>query len=297
MSEGDRGVVLAGVDGSASARHAVVWAAEQAARRSLVLRLVQVYVVPSPGITGPGVRGVRSGFRHQARAWLAEAEAAVLQRWPSLPTERLVAEGSPVAVLRRESRGAELAVLGSRGLGGFTGLLVGSTAVGLVAHARCPVVVVRGRMPDDPPPAAGPVVAGLDGSADSDDALGFACAEAVSRHEVLLAVHTWNEQWHADGSARGANRVPGEVAAAECRRVEDQLAPWREKFPQLRIDVRAGPGRPVRTLLKFGEDAQLVVVGSRGRGGFDGMLLGSTSQALLVHSACPVAVVRPGNRP
>ncbi|WP_020658886.1 universal stress protein [Amycolatopsis benzoatilytica] len=296
MPDRAKPVVLAGIDGSTSARHAAVWAAGLAARRGAVLRLAQVYLIPQPGITGPAVRGVRAGFAGRAEDWLAEAEADVLRLWPSLPIERVVEEGNPVAVLLRESADAELAVLGSRGLGGFTGLLVGSTAVALAAHALCPVVVVRGRRPADPPPETGPVVVGLDGSADSDDALGFACVEAAARGGVLLAVHTWNEI-RPDGSARGLELDPREVDAAERSRIESQVAPWREKFPQLRIDVEVVRGRPVRSLLEYGEEAQLVVVGSRGRGGFKGMLLGSTSQALLVHSTCPVAVVRPRSEP
>ncbi|MGW7534994.1 universal stress protein [Amycolatopsis sp. NPDC054798] len=292
----DESVVMAGVDGSTSARNAAVWAAGEAEHRGALLRLVQAYSIPSPGITGPFATGVRSGFQGQAEKWLDEAEAAVREARPGVRIERVVAEGNPVAVLLRESRGAELAVLGSRGLGGFTGLLVGSTAVALAAHAPCPVVVVRGRMPDDVPSPAGPVVVGLDGSSDSDDALGFACAEAIARKTSLTAVHTWNEL-SPDGTLHAMDVMPDEVAAGERCRVEGQLALWREKYPKLRIDVEIVRGRPVRTLLEFGENAQLVVVGSRGRGGFAGMLLGSTSQALLVHSTCPVAVVRPRSLP
>ncbi|MET7990931.1 universal stress protein [Amycolatopsis sp. NPDC005232] len=296
MSRRDDRVVLAGVDGSASALHAAVWAAEVAVRRGALLRLVQAYVVPSPGVSGMAVTAVREGFQSLAESGVAEAEGAVLAKWPSVRIERAVVEGGRVGVLLRECADAEVVVLGSRGLGGFTGLLIGSTAVSLAAHAPCPVVVVRGRRPDDPPPVAGPVLVGLDGSPDSNDALGYACEEAAARGTALVAVHTWNEIT-PEGKLRAAGTRPEDVAATERRRVDEQLAPWREKFPDLPIDVVVVRGRPVRTLLELGADAQLVVVGSRGRGGFTGMLLGSTSQALLVHSACPVAVVRPGRRP
>ncbi|MEV6904915.1 universal stress protein [Amycolatopsis sp. NPDC051372] len=296
MSRRDDRVVLAGVDGSASARHAAVWAAEMAVRRGAVLRLVQAYVLPSPGVSGTAVTAVREGFRGRAESGVAEAEGAVLAKWPSVRIERSVVEGGRVAVLLRECADAEVVVLGSRGLGGFTGLLIGSTAVSLAAHAPCPVVVVRGRRPDDPPPVAGPVLAGLDGSPDSNDALGYACEEAAARGTALVAVHTWNEIT-PEGKLRAAGTRLEDVAATERRRVDEQLAPWREKFPDLPIDVLVVRGRPVRALLELGADAQLVVVGSRGRGGFTGMLLGSTSQALLAHSACPVAVVRPGAQP
>ncbi|MEU4674939.1 universal stress protein [Amycolatopsis sp. NPDC023774] len=295
MSGRDERLVLAGIDGSDSALHAAEWAAAVAARRGAVLRLVQAYIVPPPGVSGMAVRAVRAGFRAQAESWLAEAEGAVLARWPSLKIQQAAVEGSAVGILLRECASAELVALGSRGLGGFTGLLLGSTAVSLAAHAPCPVVVVRGRKPDDPPPVGGPVLAGLDGSPDSTDALGYACEEAAARGTTLVAIHTWSEIT-PDGSLRKRDFDPEAVAAAERRLVDEQLAPGREKFPKLPVDVVVVRGRPVRALLERGAEAQLIVVGSRGRGAFTGMLLGSTSKALLVHSACPVAVVRPGSR-
>ncbi|WP_255638211.1 universal stress protein [Amycolatopsis sp. DSM 110486] len=296
VAEGDNRVVLAGVDGSPSAGHAAVWAAAVAARRGAVLKLVQAYTVPGPGVSGMAVAAVREGFRAVAETGLADAEGTVLARWPSLPVERSAVEGSVVGVLLRESAGAEVVALGSRGLGGFTGLLLGSTAAALAGRAPCPVVVVRGRKPDDAPPTTGPVLVGLDGSPDSNDALGYACEEATARSTGLVAVRTWNEIT-SGSSPRKADCRPEDMAVGERRLVDEQLAPWREKFPDLPVEVVVAHGRPARTLLELGAGAQLVVVGTRGRGGFTGMLLGSTSHALLVHSPCPVAVVRPGSRP
>ncbi|MEV4602963.1 universal stress protein [Amycolatopsis sp. NPDC049253] len=290
MPERDNRVVLAGVDGSPSSGHAAVWAAAVAARRGAVLKLVQAYTVPGPSVSGMAVAAVREGFRSVAETGLAEAEGAVLARWPSLPIERSAVEGSVVGVLLRESSDAEVVALGSRGLGGFTGLLLGSTAAALAGRAPCPVVVVRGRKPDEAPPTSGPVLVGLDGSPDSSEALGYACDEATARGTGLVAVRTWTKITTGSTS-------PDDFAAGERRLVDEQLAPWREKFPELRVDVVVAHGRPARTLLERSAGAQLVVVGSRGRGGFTGMLLGSTSHALLVHSACPVAVVRPGSLP
>ncbi|MEU4673615.1 universal stress protein [Amycolatopsis sp. NPDC023774] len=294
MPERDNRVVLAGVDGSPSSGHAAVWAAAVAARRGAVLKLVQAYTVPGPSVSGMAVAAVREGFRSVAETGLAEAEGTVLAQWPSLPIERSAVEGSVVGVLLRESSDAEVVALGSRGLGGFTGLLLGSTAAALAGRAPCPVVVVRGRKPDDAPPTTGPVLVGLDGSPDSNEALGYACDEATARRTGLVAVRAWTEIT-SGGSPRKTS--PDDIAAGERRLVDEQLAPWREKFPELPVDVVVAHGRPARTLLDRSAGAQLVVVGSRGRGGFTGMLLGSTSHALLVHSACPVAVVRPGSRP
>ncbi|MDX3189732.1 universal stress protein [Streptomyces sp. MN03-5084-2B] len=290
------GAVVAGIDGSESAVQAAVWAGAEAVRRGRPLRLVQVYALPQ--VKAPVAFGtheqVRAGLAERAEGWLAEAKAAVLAEYPGLEVFTAAREWSPVTALVQESQHAELVVLGSRGLGGFTGLLVGSTAVAVAAHTHCPIVVVRGRTPHDPPPGSGPVVVGSDGSPDSEAAIAFACEEAKLRGTALVAVHTWSDIL-ADGMLRPhpLQEDPAEIAAAERGKLAEQVAGWQRKYPDLAIELEVVRGRPVRTLLERGEDAQLIVVGSRGRGGFTGMLLGSTSQALIAHSPCPVAVVRP----
>ncbi|MFD8496084.1 universal stress protein [Amycolatopsis sp. NPDC059657] len=290
--------VVAGIDGSASSVRAAIWAGGDAARRKLPLRLVHAYTVPRTGMPeiAGSARMIREGMDQRGREWLAEAKTAVLAEYPGLTIEISAGEGNPVAALVRASRQARMLVLGSRGLGGFTGLLVGSTAVSLAAQASCPVVVARGRMPDDPPPTAGPVLVGVDGSPASEAAIEFACEEASLRRTGLTVVHTWNEVLTEDGIRRGPVDS-GRIHEDESRLLAEQLAGWQEKYPDVPISRVVMRGRPVRTLLEFGDRAQLIVVGSRGRGGFKGMLLGSTSQALLAHSACPVAVVRPREVP
>ncbi|MFI5589474.1 universal stress protein [Amycolatopsis sp. NPDC051758] len=290
------GAVVAGIDGSGSAVRAAVWAGHEAHRRGRPLRLVQVYTLPrvkAPMAVGTHEQ-VRAGLAEQAEGRLADARAAVLAEHPGLEITTAAREWSPVTALTQESQHAELLVLGSRGLGGFTGSLVGSTAVAVAAHTHCPIVVVRGRQPHDPPPGTGPVVVGADGSPDSDAALGFACEEARLRGTALTAVHTWSDIL-ADGMLRPhpLQENPDEIAAAERVKLAEQVVGWQRKYPELAIEFEVSRGRPVRTLLERGERAQLIVVGCRGRGGFTGMLLGSTSQALIAHSPCPVAVVRP----
>ncbi|MFE0020857.1 universal stress protein [Amycolatopsis sp. NPDC059021] len=287
--------VVVGIDGSESARLAAVWGAEEAVRRGLPLRLVSVYTVPRVGLgslTG-SVEAIRDGLEAQARVRLETASKSVRALYPHRPVELAAREWNPVAALTQESERASLVVLGSRGLGGFTGLLVGSTAVALAGHGHCPVVVVRGRTPNTPPPVTGPVVVGLDGSADSVSALAFACEEASWRRARLVAVHTWNPAL-ADGKPRPhpLDLDPAEVDREERRVLAEQLAGWQEKYPEIAIDRVVACGRPVRTLLDRADRAQLLVVGSRGLGGFRGMMLGSTSQAVLAHSPCPVAVIR-----
>lgn len=288
--------IIAAVDGSTSARNAAVWAAVEAEHRGDTLRVVHTYAVPERGYPGflATFPEIREGMRHQGSEWLAEAESAVREAAPGVRVETALVEGEAVSALLAESGEARMVVLGSRGLGGFTGMLVGSVAVALAAHGPCPVVVVRGKRPEDPPPTEGPVVVGLDGSAHSDAALAFAFEAASARHLPVVAVHTWTDLT-LDGAARTLSMSvdPAEVEKEERALLEQQLGPLREKYPDVEVEPVVVRGRPVRTLLERGEHAQLIVVGSRGRGGFKGMLLGSTSQALVIHAPCPVAVVRP----
>ncbi|MEU3764890.1 universal stress protein [Amycolatopsis keratiniphila] len=290
------GAIVAGIDGSGSARTAAMWAAGEADRRGLPLRLVHVYTVPAvntPGVSVPR-EAVRAGFESRGLEWLAEARKDVLDRYPELVVETAAREWSAVPALVQESLSATMVVLGSRGLGGFTGMLVGSTAVALAHHGHCPIVVARGNQPDGVVPQAGPVVVGTDGSPSSAAALAFAFDEAHQRKTALVVVRTWSEMFdHGTIRPHFLDVDPAGIEAAERTEAETQIAPWREKYPDVAVELVVRKGRPVRTLLEFGAKASLLVVGSRGRGGFQGMLLGSTSQALVAHSECPVAVIRP----
>ena len=157
--------------------------------------------------------------------------------------------------------------MGSHGLGGFTGALVGSTAVALSIHGESPVVVVRGHQQD------GPVVVGVDLSPESDAAIGFAFEEAAAARTSLVAAMA-----HVD---------------EQSSLLKARLSGWLEKYPDVVVEEVAVGERPIPLLLELGQRAGLLAVGTRGRGGFAGMLLGSTSQALIYHAPCPVAVVRP----
>jgi nucleotide-binding universal stress UspA family protein len=213
--------------------------------------------------------------------------AGIIQReHPGLRVETEVTIGNPTTVLVDESRGASLVVLGSRGLGGFTGLLVGSVSTQVATHARAPVMVVRGAHRDDPhaPPAPGegPVVVGVDGSSRSAAAVEFALAEAAARGQPLVAVHVWEVPRRSEQEARGV--------------AEEATAGAAGRYPQVRVEHRTVDAvNAARALLDVGEEvgASLVVVGSRGRGGFSGLLLGSVSQAVLGHAHRTVAVVHP----
>lgn len=285
--------VVAGVDGSESALDAVRWAAREAHRRRAPLRLVGAFGWTARHHFGdPGLGTDHLAvLRQNARDEVAAAAAAAAEVVPELAVEQDVVDGLPVPVLSAEAARAQLVVLGDRGLGGFTGLLVGSVAVALTTHAPCPVVVVRGPVPDAPPPVEGPVVVGIDGSPTSEAALAFAFEAADLRGVPLLAVHTWTD-YQIESTMVAV--LEGEAIDGDERRLlAERLAGWGEKYPDVPVERLVTRHRPAATLIEQSAHAQLVVVGSRGRGGFTGMLLGSVSHALLHHARCPVAVVRP----
>ncbi|MFK0251609.1 universal stress protein [Amycolatopsis azurea] len=296
MPVATEGSIVAGIDGSRSARTAASWAADDASLRGLPLRLVHVYRVPvakMPGVLPPEDT-IRAGFARQGQEWVSQAREAILSRFPKLVVETAVREWSAVPALIQESTTATIVVLGSRGLGGFTGPLIGSTAVSLARHGHCPIVVARGRRPEDPLPEKGRVVVGTDGSPTSEAALGFGFDEARLRDTELIVVRTWSEVFdHGAVRPHLLDVDAARIESDERRSVEEKVAPWRDKYPEVPVEVVVRRGRPIRTLLEFGTRARLVVVGCRGRGGFEGMLLGSTSQALVAHAECPVAVIRP----
>ncbi|KAA9153481.1 universal stress protein [Amycolatopsis acidicola] len=296
MDTAARHSILVGIDGSQSALHAARWAAEEASERQVPVRLFHACVVPpmGPHVTTVTTAAMIESLVEQGHHWLRRAREEVRAAVPELTVRTDLRVGPAAGEIIDESAKSRLVVLGSRGLGGFKGMLVGSVSVGVAAHGHCPVVVVRGRMPDDPPPEAGPVVVGVDGSAVGDAAVEFAFEEASFRQAVLVAVHTWLDVSVADTWAALPRDIDWDsVAEDESRLLSERLAGWREKFPDVELRQRVLRDRPVRGLLEEAEGAQLIVVGSRGRGGIVGMGLGSTSQSLLHHSACPVAVVRP----
>jgi nucleotide-binding universal stress UspA family protein len=182
-------------------------------------------------------------------------------------------------------------VLGSRGLGGVSGLLLGSVAVALSAEAACPVVVVRGEQYVGSSAADAPVVVGVDDSPSSDAAIGFAVEAAAARGAPLVAVHTWLEHVY-DAQVAVMIDWP-RVAELQRARMAERLAGWVEEYPDVALTLVVAHDAAARTLVEHSKDAQLVVVGSRGRGNLAGLFLGSVSHAVLQHAHSPVAVVRP----
>jgi nucleotide-binding universal stress UspA family protein len=292
--------VVAGVDGSAHSLAAARYAAAIAARRGLELHLVHGYLHPF----GYGVAPLQPyppalpDPLPEADQMLKRTAATLHETHPDLVIRTRQVPGGAAATLVDESHRAEIVVVGSRGLGGFAGLLLGSVGAQVAAHAHAPVIVVRPREPDDNPEDVPtetdlPVVVGVDGSEGSDLALEFAFAEAALRSVPLVAIHVYWTQAIDSLQHLGDDIEPATRQAAE-RLLDEALASWIERYPQVTVERRLVHSlNSEYELVEASRDAGLAVVGSRGRNGFSGLLLGSLSQALVHHAHCPVAVVHP----
>jgi nucleotide-binding universal stress UspA family protein len=285
--------VVVGIDGSESALRAVRWAAAETSRRGVPLRVVTAFswyhdhALGQPGL-GADYREI---MLKVARRQLADAVSVAEEESAGNAVEAELVAGFPIPVLREESERAELMVVGDRGFGGVSGLLVGSVAVAMAAQAQCPVVLVRGAEGEPVQDRSRPVVVGVDGSPISDAALAFAYEAAAARGVPLLAVHTW---WDLLVDPTMAPLLDWDAIEADEREVlAERLAGWGEKYPDVRVQRLVARDRPARALVEESRRAQLVVVGSRGRGAAAGLLLGSVSHAVLHRAHCSVAVVRP----
>ena len=269
--------VIVGVDGSDESRMAAGYGAELAGRRRTSLALVHGYLHPvGYGALGFNPYAIRVPDPLVAADEMLDKVAAALRAdHPGLHVvHRQVALGGASALIRESGR-ATAVVVGHRGLGGFAELLLGSVSAQVAAHAHGAVVVVR------PGGASGPVVVGVDGSPGGEPALEYAFAEAASRALPLVVMFVHEEPTAAD-------------AADNAAILDRTVQPWMAAYPRVPVRRQVRPDSdPEQALIEASRDASLIVVGSRGRGGFTGLVLGSVSQALVHHGRCPVAIVHP----
>ncbi len=277
--------VVVGVDGSKASLEAVDVGVAEARLRKAPLELVHGFRMPmTPPLDGaPDV--ALPALREQAAQLLREAAGRARDTDPDLAVITRLHDGHPAHVLAAASRHAGLVVVGHRGRGGFAGLLAGSVAVQLASHATGPILVVRGDRAWRRP---GPVVVGVDGSEAARLAAEFAIDAAALHRAPLVVLHAWypGVAWPPAHAQAGYPPPPTvDIAAAE-------LGDLPEKYPQVRIipEVRQHVSAS-EALIAASETARLVVVGSRGLGGFRGLLLGSVSQSLIHHAQSPVAVI------
>jgi nucleotide-binding universal stress UspA family protein len=281
-----RNSVVVGFDGSADADRALDWAGAWAAAHHVpVLVLAANPSIPS-GL--PFWRAEEAGSSELTESVVADACRRVESHGATVSSQ--VVDAAPSPALLDASREARMVVIGARGHGVVGGLLLGSVSQHVSRHASCPVVVVR----EQADPRARRIVVGIDASPGSEQAIGFAFEAASVLEAPLVAVLGWRDTVGPRLGAlepRTRDSIADRIAAGE-RTISEALAGWPEKYPDVSVTREAVPEPPGRVLADASERAALVVVGSRGRGGFDGLLLGSTSQALLQHARCPVAVVR-----
>lgn len=277
--------IVAGVDGSASSLQAVRWAAAEAARRNVPLRLLMARALPRPNrFEAMLAPDAHNALLDQARQTLLDAERAATEQAEGLEVSRDLQVTAAAPALIAASHRAQLVVVGSSGLGGVAGLFIGSVALATAAHSKCPVVVVRGG--DEPQRVERPIVVGVDGTSLSDPAVDFAFETAAIHDSDLLVVHVRSGRGDRSEEAREAAEESVRTAIAE------QLRPWTDKYPKVAVRIAVRTGRPQPLLVELSHNAQLIVVGTRGRGALAGIALGSVGHALLHKAACPVALAR-----
>jgi nucleotide-binding universal stress UspA family protein len=266
--------VLAGYDGSSGSRNALMWAAREARDRHVILTICHAW----PGRFAGPWSGTSPDDQARLRAERILADS--LRLTGSQAVRPLLAEGPAARVLWEAGSHADMVVVGARGIGGVDGLPIGSTSLQVAAAGPGTVVAVRGHWRPAGSYLPGSVVAGVDGSAASAAVLEFAGQEAKLRGAPLVAVCAL-----ADATA-----VLGATHHIE-EEFEQSVIAWEKEHPEVAVHRRVSIMSPRAALLTAADDAQLVVVGCRGRGGLRGMTLGSVSHALLEHAPCPVAIV------
>ncbi|NUT36642.1 MAG: universal stress protein [Hamadaea sp.] len=281
--------IVVGFDDSVHAHLALRWAMAEAALRNASLEIA--YSLEwLPELTDAISSTTEIRVQQRVQAMVEHARESAQRQLPQLEVCATVHTGHPTTVLCELSEHASMVVLGSRGRGGFTGLLTGSVSVGVATHAHCPVVVIRSL------PAGYtklPVVAGVDESPSAEQAIRFAFAEAARRRVPLVALRAWHPyvpSRYADGFLRAEEIA--EIESAESNFVHGYVERTAKSFPDVEVRYEIVADVAATALTTAAESAQLVVVGSRGRGGFTGLLLGSVGLHLLHNAACPVAIVR-----
>lgn len=294
--------VTVGLDGSPESRAAAEWAAREAKLRGLPLRLVHVWEpVPEPMAQAP-LLGAETQ-QHWSERIPREAAEGLRLRHPGVHVDREQIPGRPTDALAEAAKDAELLVLGSRGLSGIGGFLVGSVGMAVIARTETPVVLVRAgeqaadEHQSDPagiPSAATayrPVVLGLDTTHPYDEVIAFAFEEAARRDTPLRVVHGWNYPPYFAYGLPADPELNAELGRQEAAALTQVLRPWRQKYPDVEVVEESRSGSPTNHVIDASREASLVVVGRRIRRSPIGAHIGPVTHAVLHHATAPVAVI------
>jgi nucleotide-binding universal stress UspA family protein len=293
MSSTTKHGIIVGVDGSPASDAAVSWAAHDAVLRGVPLTLMHVQDPMARTWSQAKVLEELAGWQKaEGRGILANASKIahdIANETAQITINGELQFSAPGPTLVDRSEDAELIVVGTDGRGALARGLLGSVSSGLVRHARCPVAVIHDGEPRMPHPTNAPVLVGVDGSSASELATEIAFDEASRRHVDLIALHAWSNKELVE--------VPGvdwpAVKAEEERLMSEALAGWQERYPDVTVSKLLVCDQPARALVETSQSAQLVVLGSHGRGRLAGTLLGSVSNAVVQSVRVPVIVARP----
>ncbi|MFE0350985.1 universal stress protein [Streptomyces griseoluteus] len=285
--------ITAGVDGTEESVAALDWAAREAVRRGLPLRVVHAWEEI----------GELPADRDTQRAWVEEgigrAVGSLAERHPGLDATVELTEEDAVDALLAAGADAEALVLGTRGHGAVVGFLLGSVGLRVVAETARPVILVRAGDRPEAESAGREIVVGQHGTPeDSAAALRFAFETAAARGAALRAVRAWTLPpvfAYSPGSLRLLDEAGG-LEPYEKRALADALRPWRERFPGVPVAEHVEMGSAGQVLVSQAKGAQLLVVGRRARRTAVGARIGSVAHGVLHHAGSPVAVV-PQDRP
>jgi nucleotide-binding universal stress UspA family protein len=280
--------IVVGIDGSEPSRTAVRWAAAEARLHDAHLKILTAHTWNGPAEAFGGVAQQPDAIVQQSDQ-MATAAAAEARAWePDIEVSGAAVIGDPVSILLGAARSAAMLVVGNRGRGGFASLLLGSVSQQVATHATCPVVVVRGGRRETP---SGPITVGVDGSTSAQRALALGFDEAQRRGCGLLAVRSYPLPIPPYGMDMPPLPYDSDAASRDAARdLDATLAPWRDKYPTVRVKTLIEPGSPAKNLIDVSRGATLLIVGSRGHGALVGSLLGSVGQQLLHHADCPVMI-------
>lgn len=281
--------IVVGLDGSSSSLDALRWAAPLAEHQRAPLHLV--YAIGTPVDWGPGISVLafdNQALRDDGAELLDSATRlarSVVQRPDELEVATFVTDPAPAPVLIERSREARMVVVGTRGLGALGRGILGSVSTSLARHGHCPITVVPEVDIDSLRGTRLPVTVGVDGSEQGADAIDIAFDQASRREVGIVAVTTWSELF------RYGERTDLQEQASALQ--AESLAGYSEQYPDVHVTRVVVEDRPARRLVREAGNAQLIVVGSHGRGGFAGMTLGSVGQAVLHATPVPLIIARP----